>query len=150
MENTLWVEESRKKKIDSVCLNPYYNGKYSMRISEEVVANPNESLNPYYNGKYSMRYSKSKKTMQECSLNPYYNGKYSMSSTFSSQWSQSNSCLNPYYNGKYSMRQFWNSKCSTFFDVLILIIMENTLWEVKIYSTENHFVIYKKVKTIYF
>ena len=37
------------------CLNPYYNGKYSMS-PHHAPHQPHErlSLNPYYNGKYSM------------------------------------------------------------------------------------------------
>ena len=37
------------------CLNPYYNGKYSMsaHTSPYLYLIPT-GLNPYYNGKYSM------------------------------------------------------------------------------------------------
>ena len=35
-------------------LNPYYNGKYSMRSYIPLQKQITKSLNPYYNGKYSM------------------------------------------------------------------------------------------------
>ena len=40
--------------------------------------------------------------------------------------------LNPYYNGKYSMSKSTLSVSKEDIDVLILIIMENTLWVFKI------------------
>ena len=36
-------------------LNPYYNGKYSMRTAGLITVKTVNCLNPYYNGKYSMR-----------------------------------------------------------------------------------------------
>ena len=37
-------------------LNPYYNGKYSMRSTQRWrPTSAMVCLNPYYNGKYSMR-----------------------------------------------------------------------------------------------
>ena len=42
-------------KLIIKCLNPYYNGKYSMRLYIGGSLIVEFSLNPYYNGKYSMR-----------------------------------------------------------------------------------------------
>ena len=69
----------------SNCLNPYYNGKYSMRQVTNVfrIWKP-FCLNPYYNGKYSMSGGYYCKEVEKKGLNPYYNGKYSMSSSWSS------------------------------------------------------------------
>ena len=37
------------------------------------------SLNPYYNGRYSWRFSNNTKGLLQTGLNPYYNGRYSWS-----------------------------------------------------------------------
>ena len=42
-------------KLIIKCLNPYYNGKYSMSLYSGAQMIEILSLNPYYNGKYSMR-----------------------------------------------------------------------------------------------
>ena len=55
------------EELPSVCpilisLNPYYNGKYSMReLKCNLTDLEDRSLNPYYNGKYSMSISKNDK-----------------------------------------------------------------------------------------
>ena len=60
-------------------------------------------------------------------LNPYSNGRYSMRSAGRWKWMKIVG-LNPYFNGRYSMREecwkvkFWIKR------VLILILMEDTLW----------------------
>ena len=59
-------------------------------------------------------------------LNPYYNGRYSWSPTKKNYYRLKGVCLNPYYNGRYS----WRSKDDLYlwyiYEVLILIIMEDT------------------------
>ena len=67
------------------------------------------SLNPYSIGRYSMRYNQSKSGAKRMSLNPYSNGRYSMG-----RWN--------------SLSKDW------FLWVLILILMEDTLWATKIDS----------------
>ena len=56
MENTLWGGTPFSRwQARSMCLNPYYNGKYSMRLWYGYqVYHTDACLNPYYNGKYSM------------------------------------------------------------------------------------------------
>ena len=86
------------------------------------------SLNPYYIGRYSMRSCewRSRRGTPR-SLNPYYIGRYSMSIKFL-KYAILFFSLNPYYIGRYSMSY---TKCNShggFKSVLILIILEDTLW----------------------
>ena len=41
--------------MNNLCLNPYYNGRYSMSPKKRIMRDGVERLNPYYNGRYSMR-----------------------------------------------------------------------------------------------
>ena len=36
------------------CLNPYCNGRYSLRVHWNLVTGKMDSLNPYCNGRYSL------------------------------------------------------------------------------------------------
>ena len=134
-------------------LNPYYTGSYSMRniipfdtrkslqvlilIILEVtlwdIAKPKDkekillSLNPYYTGSYSMRVSEIMTVEEVKGLNPYYTGSYPMSSIATSLYINYRR-LNPYYTGSYSMS--FGAFMTMLFnpEVLILIILEVTLW----------------------
>ena len=70
--------------------------------------------------------------LDQC-LNPYYIGSYSMSihpvQVETVCWS-----LNPYYIGSYSMSLLKTSSNDSFFRVLILIILEVTLWDRLVFS----------------
>ena len=135
-------------KVD-ICLNPYYNGRYSWKlqtcrsgwilpvliliIMEDTHGdNPPRwwlwaiGLNPYYNGRYSWSASDAWIASRGKSLNPYYNGRYSWrrqqpSLLSSRHWLG----LNPYYNGRYSWSNITLISLKRL-TVLILIIMEDT------------------------
>ena len=86
-------------------------------------------LNPYYTGSYSMRQAKiSLIRISWNSLNPYYTGSYSMSSQDFDQQLKCINGLNPYYTGSYSMRNLRFGITKKVSHVLILIILEVTLW----------------------
>ena len=61
-------------------------------------------------------------------LNPYYTGSYSMSSQDFDQQLKCINGLNPYYTGSYSMRNLRFGITKKVSHVLILIILEVTLW----------------------
>ena len=61
-------------------------------------------------------------------LNPYYTGSYSMSYP-NLQKRVAEYCLNPYYIGSYSMRSLSAYHGQDADEVLILIILEVTLWD---------------------
>ncbi len=55
MEDTLWEKTMRTKWVLVVCLNPYCNGRYSMRHNSNLCSSfIIFGLNPYCNGRYSM------------------------------------------------------------------------------------------------
>ena len=85
------------------CLNPYSTGRYSMRLYYENLWSILFSLNPYSTGRYSMRELKTTKVLIQMSLNPYSTGRYSM-----------------------SMTKLTKAQKSA---VLILILLEDTLWD---------------------
>ena len=64
----------------------------------------------------------------DMSLNPCYNGRYSQRERYLCQIC-SYSCLNPYFNGRYSQRHFKVNPKGYRSDVLILVLMEDTLRE---------------------
>ena len=70
---------------------------------EVVFINANR-LNPYSNGRYSMREQETDENGNPKCLNPYYNGRYSMSGPKNKGMIHETTCLNPYSNGRYSMR----------------------------------------------
>ena len=69
------------------------------------------SLNPYSNGRYSLSFKEDSHRIHKRSLNPYSNGRYSLSDN--------------------NFRGTWKTA-----DVLILILMEDTLW-VSVYSLQS-------------
>ena len=64
--------------------------------------------------------------MKPC-LNPYSIGRYSLRQLKNRRKIPPNS-LNPYSIGRYSLRRFTQSRKSLKFTVLILILLEDTLW----------------------
>ena len=71
-----------------------------------------------------------KSNCRNCSLNPCFNGRYSQSSAhhFAQRTSQS---LNPCFNGRYS-QSFKPESYTKDGKVLILVLMEDTLREVRV------------------
>ena len=90
---------------------------------------PVESLNPYSDGRYSMSWVLMLKVVPVLmGLNPYSNGRYSMrqaSVKVNGVWHTS---LNPYSIGRYSMGML-KILLGAALGVIILILMEDTLWE---------------------
>ena len=70
----------------------------------------------------------SKYVAQSNSLNPYYTGSYSMRFKLMAN-NVTEECLNPYYTGSYSMRSSRRHVLVCLDTVLILIILEVTLWD---------------------
>ena len=80
MEDTLRDYKIGGNNYVRICLNPYYIGRYSMRLHLIFLIHLLKSLNPYYNGRYSTSQTeKLSMSLIILSLNPYYNGRYSMS-----------------------------------------------------------------------
>ena len=44
MENTLWEEKMTVSERPKACLNPYYNGKYSMRVFDQQWPRAEEAV----------------------------------------------------------------------------------------------------------
>ena len=104
LEVTLWAHLPFRQHYRPESLNPYYTGSYSMSCWRRLTICANwRGLNPYYTGSYSMRHV----IFEEL---------------------KENTCLNPYYTGSYSMSQGVRNDRRGHEHVLILIILEVTLW----------------------
>ena len=85
-----------------------------------------DSLNPCFNGRYSQSLSACKNAFAKKGLNPCFNGRYSQSNDFYKQVYVTNG-LNPCFNGRYSQRTKNNESEKQVVNVLILVLMEDTL-----------------------
>ena len=104
MEDTHWVNAWNQKANPIICLNPCFNGRYSLSFECYQVNFESGGLNPCFNGRYSLR-----KSFVD------FNSRYLS--------------LNPCFNGRYSLRKLNKLKPSTA-RVLILVLMEDTHWAI--------------------
>ena len=130
MEHTLWGLQIPKAKFPENSLNPCFNGTYSMRWGGKLTISL-RGLNPCFNGTYSMRLHFSFFCIVVVGLNPCFNGTYSMRAVNLTSPFGGN-CLNPCFNGTYSMRRTAVCRWGVLHRVLILVLMEHTLWAAEV------------------
>ena len=127
MEYTLWDPSFAIFRTKDG-LNPYSNGIYSMSLRDHNSVGRVPHVLILILMEYTLWVNAiNAENAKNASLNPYSNGIYSMSSAARVITSARKS-LNPYSNGIYSMRS-WRKCLITTGLVLILILMEYTLWE---------------------
>ena len=100
-----------------------------MRRIKFAVQHLLESLNPCFNGRYSLSMPDGSMRYFSGSLNPCFNGRYSLREP---QWRKVKvfGCLNPCFNGRYSLSAADFADYLRFPGVLILVLMEDTHWEI--------------------
>ena len=78
MEDTHWELYNTEEQHSPWCLNPCFNGRYSLRALSDPYVGSSASLNPCFNGRYSLRrlYDEYLKSLGR--LNPCFNGRYSL------------------------------------------------------------------------
>ena len=128
MEDTHW-EIVTSRTVTLNCLNPCFNGRYSLRFNTFLICELNKDcLNPCFNGRYSLSQRLAEvnkwpftvlilvlmedthwesKTRISASifdgLNPCFNGRYSLRVS-SMEIPEALAGLNPCFNGRYSLR----------------------------------------------
>ena len=133
LEDTLWVKLLAVAWRRSRCLNPYSIGRYSVRVNLPFHIHLIYGLNPYSIGRYSVSvYGFGEMQKLFTSLNPYSIGRYSVSLLRFDLLVENISCLIPYSIGRYSVSHYIFSLKKRLFCVLILILLEDTLWDVEL------------------
>ena len=78
MEDTLWENDERRfYELDSKGLNPYSNGRYSLKTMRVETSYTQEELNPCFDGRIPLRLERvhMKETHTLQNRNPYSNGR---------------------------------------------------------------------------
>ena len=80
MEDTLWECSLARSRDLGFDLNPYSNGRYSMREVQQKLQKRLQVvlilINPYSIGRYSTRWQKLGSPSSSVNLNPFSNGRY--------------------------------------------------------------------------
>ena len=86
MEDTLRDNPRFSQRLYYSCLNPCFNGRYSQRRHKTSKETVWVSLNPCFNGRYSQSVIISIKCVEKHGLNPCFNGRYSQSCKLCAQY----------------------------------------------------------------
>ena len=137
LEDTLWVIWNFYMKFIIKSLNPYSIGRYSLRVLINNKIFFHICLNPYSIGRYSLRRAWMTSVVKpNWRLNPYSIGRYSLRCFRVCGRGYYSLGLNPYSIGRYSLRLRWNCFWTESTSVLILILLEDTLWVNRYHSVE--------------
>ena len=77
MEGSLGALCVAQRRLQSICLNPCSNGRYSRRSMVYLEQKVYPSLNPCSNGRYSRSRGNETVTVSSIRLNPCSTGRYS-------------------------------------------------------------------------
>ena len=154
--NILFEPRKGGRKVDKFrSLNPCFTGIYSLsRVSATIVRHLLYSLNPCFTGIYSLRqlwkpscvrywrvlilvlleytlwaFVNVLQMRNISGLNPCFTGIYSLSPLGISVGNTYTICLNPCFTGIYSLSLRFSTTLSSQSLVLILVLLEYTLWD---------------------
>ena len=113
------------------CLNPCFSGRWSLTnllISGSLWWIPR--LNPCFNGRWSLTAAELAEAFANIGLNPCFNGRWSLTFTVTETTVVTTDGLNPCFNGRWSLTFRTKEAAIRFLGVLILVLMEDGLWQV--------------------
>ena len=125
---SLRVRKRHSSLLIVTCLNPCCNGRCSLRLFFLYDRLAQLSLNPCRNGRCSLRLTYWPNSTTMLCLNPCCNGRCSLSCR-TSMFRNIAACLNPCCNGRCSLSLKRESNRPCHRSVLILVVMENALWD---------------------
>ena len=122
---------SLRDLLPTSCLNPCCNGRWAL-TPKPARCSWWQCLNPCCNGIWSLTMWTSCITRQKSCLNPCFNGwRFRSPSRFTPSYRCSTRGLNPCCDGMWSLTPSRRRDCSMHAGVLILVVMEDGLWQPK-------------------
>ena len=130
MEDTHWATLFAAGAILYVCLNPCFNGRYSLSYMLQVMNGfiVEVLILVLMEDTHWALPADVRPSTPYTRLNPCFNGRYSLSHLIYNQNGKETSCLNPCFNGRYSLSVKSCGKVQKLY-VLILVLMEDTHWD---------------------
>ena len=138
MEDTHW-EIVTSRTVTLNCLNPCFNGRYSLRFNTFLICELNKDcLNPCFNGRYSLSQRLAEVNKWPFTVlilvlmeDTHWESKTRISASIFDG-------LNPCFNGRYSLSHVLVPEGGQHDRVLILVLMEDTHWEYLRWRYQRH------------